>query len=44
MKPENNALERAVRSVLFTGAITAFAVSPMAMAQEEGDEVRGVQI
>ena len=38
MKPENNALERAVRSVLFTGAITAFAVSPMAMAQEEGDE------
>ena len=38
MKPENSALERAVRSVLFTGAITAFAVSPMAMAQEEGDE------
>ncbi|MYA31529.1 MAG: TonB-dependent receptor [Gammaproteobacteria bacterium] len=38
MKPESNALERAVRSVLFTGAITAFAVSPMAMAQEEGDE------
>ena len=38
MKPENHALERAVRSVLFTGAITAFAVSPMAMAQEEGDE------
>ena len=38
MKPENNALERAVRSVLFTGAITAFAVSPMAMAQQEGDE------
>ena len=27
-----------MRSVLFTGAITAFAVSPMAMAQEEGDE------
>ena len=38
MKPENNALERAVRSVLCTGAITAFAVSPMAMAQEEGDD------
>ncbi len=38
MKPENNALERAVRSVLFAGAITAFAVSPMAMAQQEGDE------
>ena len=38
MKPENNALERAVRSVLFTGAITAFAVSPMAMAQQEGDD------
>ena len=38
MKPEKNALERAVRSVLFAGAITAFAVSPMAMAQEEGDE------
>ena len=38
MKPENIALDRAVRSVLFAGAITAFAVSPMAMAQEEGDE------
>ena len=38
MKPENNALEKAVRSVLFTGAIAAFAVSPMAMAQQEGDE------
>ncbi|MDE0679497.1 MAG: TonB-dependent receptor [Gammaproteobacteria bacterium] len=38
MKSENNALERAMRSVLFTGAITAFAVSPMAMAQEEGDD------
>ena len=38
MKPEKNALERAVRSVLFAGAITAFAVSPMAMAQEEGDD------
>ena len=37
MKPENHALERAVRSVLFTGAMTAFAVSPMAMAQQEGD-------
>ena len=38
MKPENIALDRAVRSVLFAGAITAFAVSPMAMAQEEGDD------
>ena len=38
MKPENNSLERALRSVLFTGAITACAVSPMAMAQEEGDD------
>ncbi len=38
MKPENNALERAVRTVLFSGAITAFAVSPMAVAQEEADE------
>ena len=38
MKSDINALDRAVRSVLFTGAITAFAVSPMAMAQEEGDE------
>ncbi len=38
MKSENHALDRAVRSVLFAGAITAFAVSPMAMAQEEGDE------
>ncbi|MCY3815737.1 MAG: TonB-dependent receptor [Gammaproteobacteria bacterium] len=38
MKPENNALERAVRSVLFTGAVTAFAVSPMAIAQQEGDD------
>ncbi|MCY4476665.1 MAG: TonB-dependent receptor [Gammaproteobacteria bacterium] len=27
-----------MRSVLFAGAITAFAVSPMAMAQEEGDD------
>lgn len=38
MKSDNGALDRAVRSVLFTGAITAFAVSPMAMAQDEGDE------
>ena len=38
MKPEDNALERAVRSVLFTGAITAFAVSPMAMAQQDEDD------
>ncbi len=38
MKPENHALDRAVRSVLFAGAITAFAVSPMAMAQEESEE------
>ena len=38
MKPESRALERAVRSVLFAGAITAFAVSPMAMAQQEGDD------
>ena len=38
MKPEDNALQRAVRSVLFTGAITAFAVSPMAMAQQDEDD------
>ena len=38
MKPEDNALERAVRSVLFTGAITAFAISPMAMAQQDEDD------
>ena len=38
MKSENHALERAVRSVLFAGAITAFAISPMAIAQQEGDE------
>ena len=37
MKRNDNALERSVRSVLYTGAITAFAVSPMAMAQQEGD-------
>ena len=38
MKPEDNALQRAVRSVLFTGAITAFAVSPMAMAQQDDED------
>ncbi len=38
MKTEDNALGRAVRSVLYTGAITALAVSPMAMAQQEGDD------
>ena len=38
MKSENSALERAVRLVLFTGAITAFAASPAAMAQQEGDD------
>ena len=38
MKPENDALERALRSVLFAGAITAFAVSPAVMAQQEGDD------
>ena len=38
MKSKSKALERAVRSVLYTGAISALAVSPMAMAQQEGDD------
>ena len=38
MKSKSKALERAVRSVLYTGAITALAVSPTAMAQQEGDD------
>ena len=38
MKSKSKALERAVRSVLYTGAISTLAVSPMAMAQQEGDD------
>ena len=38
MKSKSRALERAVRSVLYTGAISTLAVSPMAMAQQEGDD------
>ena len=38
MKSKSKALERAVRSVLYTSAISALAVSPMAMAQQEGDD------
>ena len=37
MKSDSKALERAVRSVLYAGAISAVAVTPLAMAQEEGD-------
>ena len=38
MKTEDNALQRAVRSAVYAGAISALAVSPMAMAQQEEDD------
>ena len=38
MKSTSKALERAARSVLYTGAISALAASPMAMAQQEDDD------
>ena len=44
MKSHSNALEGAVRSVLYAGAISAVAVSPMAMAQEEGDDEDAVEL
>ncbi|WP_446831119.1 TonB-dependent receptor plug domain-containing protein [Candidatus Foliamicus sp.] len=44
MKSENWALEGAVRSVLYTGAISALAVAPMAMAQEEGADEDAVEL
>ena len=44
MKSDSKALERAVRSVLYAGAISAVAVSPMAMAQEEGDGEDAVEL
>ena len=44
MKSDSKALERAVRSVLYAGAISAVAVSPMAMAQEEGEEEDAVEL
>ena len=38
MKPDQITLRRAVRQALFAGAISTLAASPMAMAQDEGDE------
>ncbi len=40
----NNALEGAVRSVLYAGAISALAVAPAGMAQEEGDQEDAVEL
>ena len=40
----NNALKWAVRSVLYAGAISALAVSPAGMAQEEGDQEDAVEL
>ena len=44
MQSDSRALQWAVRSVLYTGAISALAVSPMAMAQDEGDEEDAVEL
>ncbi|MCY4156722.1 MAG: TonB-dependent receptor [Gammaproteobacteria bacterium] len=45
MNRENNALDWAVRSVLYTGALSALAVAPMGMAQEGGgDEEDAVEL
>jgi len=45
MNREDNAIDWAVRSVLYTGALSALAVAPMGMAQEGGgDEEDAVEL
>ena len=44
MQPESKVLDRAVRLALYAGAISTLAVSPMAVAQEEGDEEDAVEL
>ncbi len=44
MTNENKALQRAIRSVLYTGAISASVAAPAALAQQEGDDEDAVEL